>query len=95
MTSPWSKPRLQNSGQLDAKPVCPGCSEVLDGFTNTSLSGQRPKPGAATVCVYCGALLKFSEELALVSPDPDEEILLRADPAIKRVLLRIVKAKVR
>ncbi len=80
-----------NSGQLNVRPICPSCGEVLDGFIDSTLCGQQPLPGDPTVCIHCCAIMKFSEGLALVLPNPDEEILLRADPAVQRAI-RIVMA---
>lgn len=42
--------------------LCPECGYALDAAT--SMTGQwSPSPGALTLCLSCGALLRFDDDL--------------------------------
>lgn len=40
---------------------CPSCGAVLDAATAIDGSSKRPKTGDFSVCVYCGAALRWDE----------------------------------
>ena len=63
---------------------CTNCGEVLTGASNTGLKdlGERPSPGDATVCLYCGHLMVFSKTLKLRNPNNAELIKFAGDRAI-------------
>ena len=51
------------SGQLpEGDWRCIACEKVIDGFTNIHGETSTPKPGACTVCAYCGALQKIADD---------------------------------
>ena len=70
---------------------CPVCLTKLDAATGLD-HDHRPAPGYASVCAYCGALLKFNHDL-LLEPMPDDEfrrmpghfqlLMLRVQQAVK------------
>ena len=62
--------------------ACPECHELF-----THASGQsNPQPGDVTICLYCGAVLTFDDQVVPVRPAADELAELLADPEIQRVL---------
>lgn len=57
-------------GQLKSKPHCPNCKKLLDGFTRLP-DKAKPKPGDISVCLYCGEILEFTDDLQLIHADAD------------------------
>jgi hypothetical protein len=43
---------------------CPSCGQVLDG-AGDPWGLHRPKPGDFTVCIYCGAGLRYDRQMQL------------------------------
>lgn len=67
------------SHHLETAPVCPDCRATLDGATG--VSGIRaPAPANVTVCVYCAAVLVFTEELDLRRATAEELVRVEANP---------------
>ena len=52
------------STKVSAEPRCPSCSYLLDGVTNVT-GDTGPKPGDYSMCVRCGAVLRFGAGLQL------------------------------
>jgi hypothetical protein len=52
---------------------CFGCDRVLDAASNT-IGESMPKPGNITVCLDCGHIMVFGDNLQLRNPN-DQEIL--------------------
>lgn len=44
---------------------CPFCKKKLDAATDFDADCLTPKPGDLSVCIYCGNILKFCEDLSL------------------------------
>jgi len=57
------------STKLENKPTCPQCKATLDGASHAD---STPEPGDLTICVYCTALLQFSDSMTLVGMDIDD-----------------------
>lgn len=55
----------------NAKPICPSCDKLLDGFTGID-NNATPEPDDITICCYCGSILKFTEKLTVVEMSPLE-----------------------
>lgn len=71
-----------NTSQILPALECPRCHALLDGLTSVcdgedDVSGgaaraarrQRPAAGSITVCIHCGALLRFGESMQLEMQD--------------------------
>lgn len=69
---------------------CPQCSQVQNGATDAGPEGAYPNPGDFTVCINCGAALKFGEQLQLVGIT--EEEIERLIPDERAQLLRVIGA---
>lgn len=71
-----------------ARPRCPKCRKKL---TAASGGSRQPAVGDLSVCIYCGELLKFTDDDGHLASLPAAEFL--ALPADIRVeLLRIMRA---
>lgn len=64
------KYRIGKSVQLAGKPQCVGCGELLDGATG--VGANRPRPGSVSVCLYCGHISVFANDLSLREPTSEE-----------------------
>lgn len=68
---------------------CPICKSKLDAVTSTQKSEYKPSPKDLTMCVYCGGVLYFEEDMALA--EMPEVLIETLDKEIKE---RIGKALV-
>lgn len=57
-------------------PTCPSCERPLRMHEAADGSGDQPKPGDVTVCLYCGEVLRFDGglQLAAVSLDAVDDL---------------------
>lgn len=67
-----------NYGAIPAS-KCPRCEILLDDATAAYEENSVPKPGDVSVCVYCGVLSYFGEDLTLQEFTRDELNQLRAE----------------
>lgn len=51
---------------------CPQCNKLLTASTAADGSDRLPEPGDFTMCVYCGTILIFDDELRQRLPTSDE-----------------------
>lgn len=58
--------------------ACPRCKKVLDATTEPG-HGQSPSPGDFSICLYCGAPLRFTETLGLREVKVGELLQLSAE----------------
>jgi hypothetical protein len=83
--------KIGPSVQLRGKPQCLGCGELLDGATGVS-NRNRPKPGSISICIYCGHIAVFADDLSLRKPTGEEMREIAGNPtilAIQRARARI------
>jgi hypothetical protein len=60
---------------------CTSCGKRLDAASH--LDGKSvPVPGDATVCIECGHVMVFGENMRLRDPTPQEETGLVGDPVL-------------
>lgn len=60
--------------------VCPYCEKLLDAAGALD-KDTTPKPGDASICVYCAQMLIFNHKLVLRKPHADEIAMIRkVDP---------------
>lgn len=56
--------------QTCVKPCpCPRCDRVIDAASGPT----RPRKDDVSICIYCGAMLFFNEDLTLREATPEEE----------------------
>lgn len=72
---------------------CPCCGRTFEGTTQSP--ENIPRHGSFTICVFCLNPLVFhqddQEELYLRRPNPQELLMLNADPKFYRLLIAILK----
>ena len=61
---------------------CPKCDKILDGWTQTE-PDTHPEPGDVTICVYCSAVLQYTDDMLLRFADADAvaEVMLQLSQA--------------
>ena len=65
--------------------VCLGCGEKIDGATKVSGVGEddsSPDPGSITVCLMCGHIQAYDDDLRLRELTPVEQLDIAGDPRI-------------
>jgi hypothetical protein len=81
---------------FDTETKLPGGSCPFCGRENDRCSGDgNPEPGSVTVCIGCGQVAVFDENLNQVCPTEEMRQELEADPRIQqiRVALKQVKSQ--
>jgi hypothetical protein len=61
---------------------CLGCGRKIDGATYVGEEDQAPDPGDVTVCIYCGHIQAFDDDLKLRELTPVEQLDIAGDPRI-------------
>lgn len=84
-TFPDGKPRLP-----EAK--CPECGSVHDTATPLEGESRRPKPGSISLCIHCGLVSLFGEDLSRRPLTPDEVVEMARDRELTCYLRRVVSA---
>lgn len=51
---------------------CPACERFLNAATNAGDSTRRPRPDDLSVCIHCGAFMKYLPDLKLALLDGEE-----------------------
>ena len=86
-----------HSTQMKKAASCPGCGRSdIDGATHIAESNHivTPKPGDLSICVYCGAINQFTEDMGLESCDLDKLTGLDAmEKAKLRKLSQLCKSR--
>ena len=59
------------------KSPCPICGYVMDAATMVNGSAG-PKPGDVSICMRCGAVNLFGEDLTIRAPTADEKTAIMA-----------------
>lgn len=65
---------------------CTACGAAADAATEAAPGGQRPKPGDVTVCLYCGHIMIFADDLSLRDPNDSEAHEIAGDQRIIRAV---------
>ena len=72
-----------------APSACLACGTTMDAATHTSDPDVRPSPNDITICLYCGHLMAFGDDLQLRALTDDEMHQCAGDP----VILKLQKAR--
>lgn len=62
---------------------CPICGYNVDAATELHHEPISPKPGDFSLCLNCGSLNKFGDDLGLVESTEDDILLLAADQFVE------------
>lgn len=68
------------------KSNCTGCGTTVDAATAIDNRTAEPSPGDITVCLYCGRLMAFADDLAVRDLTDAEMIDAAADERILAIL---------
>lgn len=60
--------------------TCPRCGYHMDTSSSVMDDGAVPRPGDVTICMNCGGLLAFDEDLRVQLPEDEVDIYLSATP---------------
>ncbi|UPK03157.1 hypothetical protein [Bradyrhizobium sp. 170] len=60
---------------------CLGCGRQVNGASGVDFRGL-PRPGNITVCLYCGHIMAFTEDLRLRELTDEEMIDVAGDPRL-------------
>lgn len=63
--------------------ACLGCGRRMDGATGVVVGEDTaPDPDDITVCIYCGHIQVYDEDLKLRELTPVEQLYIAGDPRI-------------
>jgi hypothetical protein len=75
--------KIGESRKLPSCP-CPSCGKALDGCSQAD-GDSTPKPGDITICIYCGHIMAFADDLAFRELNDEEVHAIAGDPRIIRI----------
>lgn len=61
--------------------TCVGCGREITAATPIDCD-EKPKSGDATVCLYCGHLMIYSDDFSLRNPTDEEMREMAGDPRV-------------
>jgi hypothetical protein len=64
---------------------CTNCGKINDAATSVDLDSAKPGPGDIAVCLYCGHVMAFDEQIRLRNLTDAEVINIAGDPKLVRV----------
>lgn len=65
--------------------VCPGCGHHNDAASHFFDENQRPKPGDTSLCLRCGHVMIFADDLTMRAPTEQEMNEISRDPEMRRL----------
>jgi hypothetical protein len=66
---------------------CPNCLYEMDCSTGLRKEDSNPEPGSISICLKCGALCEFDQDMNLVPLTKDQlEEIKRTDPDAWRII---------
>lgn len=74
------------------KSACLQCGYRMDAASSADNSGALPRPGDPTVCIKCGAVMLFADDLSLRGLSDDEIQQFTADRELMAAIGRVVQA---
>jgi hypothetical protein len=69
---------------------CPCCDYKIDAASNAKGGGKSPVPGDLSICINCGTLLMFKDDLSHEIADP--AMLAKLSDETKIVLQKLMAA---
>lgn len=72
--------------------VCTNCGKLVDGASSFE-TDRSPRPGDATICVYCGHLMVFDDTMKLRELNDQEIVELAGDPRL--LLMQKVRGEIK
>lgn len=73
--------------------VCLSCGRFNDRVSSVGDEDRAPGPGDITICITCGHIMAFAEDMGLRELNNEEIIEIAGDPLIVRLQEARVKAQ--
>jgi hypothetical protein len=70
---------------------CLSCGKRLNSASVPGSEDPTPEPGNSTICLYCGHLMVFAEDMSLRALTDAEMVELAGDPQVLEVM-RFIEA---
>ena len=67
---------------------CTSCKKILDGTTCVN-DEVKPNPGDITICMYCGNVMAFDDDLSLRNLTIEEKHMVANDKVTQKLLSKI------
>jgi len=64
--------------------TCLSCGQKLDSAARIEGDAEKPEPGNCTICMHCGHLMAFADDMTLRELNDQEAYDLAGDPTILR-----------
>jgi RNase P subunit RPR2 len=74
--------RTAKDGSRLPKSVCQNCGKPLDAAARPQADEPRPGPGDVTVCLGCGHIMVYADDMNLRHPTGEEMAEIAGDPEI-------------
>ena len=72
---------------------CPNCGEIMNAAQAVDAEGNEPGAGDASICMSCGHLSIFTDELMLRNPTSEELEKWAGDERLVDVMTALHRAK--
>jgi hypothetical protein len=80
------KPNAQGRTETRVPPSnCPNCGTELDCASDVLGGNERPSPGDVTICLGCGLLMRFKDDMRLRRLTGAEMIEALKDPRVATI----------
>jgi hypothetical protein len=64
---------------------CTNCGKMLDGATSSDADETSPEPGNITICLYCGELMRYENDLTLGKLTDADMYEIAGDPLVLKM----------
>lgn len=72
--------------------ACKACGYLMDAAT-CAMGNHQPVPGDVTICIQCGHLMEFLEDLSLEELSKESALAIAGNKDLLRLQWAIAKAK--
>lgn len=80
---------------MNPKPsICPHCGYFFDSATHPKDGSLRPEPGDLSMCLSCGGMLTFTDDMALRAASDEEVESLDSDTKQLVQKMKLARAQV-
>jgi len=62
--------------------ACPSCGKLIDAYSYPGPEEHRARPGDISICMYCGHLMAFANDLTKRELTDEEAHAIAGDPRI-------------
>ena len=84
--------KVGESVRIEAEPHCLECGVLLDGACVVNNETRKPEPGDVSVCIRCGHIMAFGDDMQLRQLNDAEARAVAGDPVI--LAIQLARAKI-